>query len=393
MRTTVSELIRQEFPAYAARRKLRIEEHKAAQAMMACRTSVMGSFEYSCPEGHESWQGHHSCHHRSCPQCNGQAKAAWLDKTLDRLLPCDHFHVVMTLPHELNDLWRHNRVWFSQTLFACAADSLKQMLVDPRHLGAIPGLMLAEHTWGRSLIFHPHVHCLVTAGGVDAADQWRAIDSDFLLPGRALDIRKLALPGDCSVRDIRRLLFLLARKPRHVRIEKRYSHGRGVAGYLARYVKGGPIGNRRLTCTAQNKLRFRYFDHRSHQHRWLTLERQQFLARLLSHVPPAWRQRVRYYGLYHSHRRQLRSRLGEQMHAPQIARTRTRLFQPPRCRQCKRPYQSRHWRFHGNYLYQVSAPRRVRQGVEVGVPSRPNTLSGDTGPPHFSFLPSGTPLN
>jgi hypothetical protein len=315
----------------------------------------------------------------------------------------------MTLPHELNDLWRHNRVWFSQTLFACAADSLKQMLADPRHLGAVPGLMLAEHTWGRSLIFHPHVHCLVTAGGVDAEEQWRSIDSAFLLPGPALaklyrgkwlaalhlalDTQKLVLPADSSIRDIRQLLLALRRKPWHVRIEKRYGHGRGVAGYLARYVKGGPIGNRRLTCTGKNKLRFRYFDHRSHRQRWLTLDKEQFLARLLAHVPPAWRQRVRYYGLYHSHRRQLRSRLREQMHAPQDGRRKTNHSQPPQCGQCKRPYQSRHWRFRGNYLYQVSEPRRVQQGVEVDVPSRPNALSGDTGPPRFSFLPSGTPLN
>lgn len=408
MRTTVTELIRKEFPAYSATRKLRLEEHKAAQAIMICRTPAMGRFEYRCPDGHEAWEGHHSCHHRSCPQCNGQAKQAWLDKTQARLLPVDHFHVVMTLPHELNTLWRHNRAWFSQTLFDCAAASLKQMLADPRHLGGAAGLMLAEHTWGRNLSFHPHVHCLVTAGGVDLAGDWQDSPAAFLVPGKplaalyrgkwlwalnqALDTQKLRLPQDCSVGDVRRLIKTLRQKNWHVRIGPRYAHGRGVAGYLARYVRGGPLSNRALSLLSDQRIRFSYYDHRHFKRRVMTLSRAHFLGRLLSHVPPGYRQRVRYYGLYHSHRRQLRSRLREQFHAPPVTQS-PPASKAPCCTQCKQPYQLRHRRRRGNYSIQAWVAGHVQQDVEVDTSSRPEQSIFETGPPSFSFLPSDAPLN
>ena len=102
-----------------------------------------------------------------------------------RLLPCDHFHVVFTLPHELNALWAYNRAWSADHLFRAAAETLQQLLDDERHLGAKVGMVVSLHTWGRTLSFHPHVHVLVTGGGL-AAGQWRSRRRDYLLPAAVL---------------------------------------------------------------------------------------------------------------------------------------------------------------------------------------------------------------
>jgi len=109
---------------------------------------------------------YNSCRHRACPQCNGVAKEQWLARTRARLIECAHWHVVFTIPHQLNVLWRLNTAAMSAALFECARDTLLELLADPRHLGAQPGMQLALHTWTRSLDLHPHIHALVSDGGL-----------------------------------------------------------------------------------------------------------------------------------------------------------------------------------------------------------------------------------
>ena len=167
-RPTVGGIFRAAFDRYARGHGLSLDQHKAAKALIACRTEGLGGFEERCPKGDYEAKRYHSCRHRSCPQCNGVLNHRWLERIKEELLSCGHYHVIFTLPHELNLLWRYNRVGFSAQLFRNASESLRGLLADERHLGAEPGMILAEHTWGRTLIFHPHVHCLVTAGGLRA---------------------------------------------------------------------------------------------------------------------------------------------------------------------------------------------------------------------------------
>lgn len=199
-------------------------------------------------------------------------------------------------------------------LFAAVRETLLTLLRDPRHLGATPGLVMALHTWGRTLSRHPHVHALVSGGGLSAAATWKAIEDGYLLPVRAVKalyrgkflaalwarLRRgaLRLPAGLARVDIERLLHELATRTWNVRIEERYAHGRGVLRYLARYVKGGPIDNRRLLRADAETVRFRYKDHRDGGQKILTLSTEEFITRLLWHVPAAHRHTVRYAGLY-----------------------------------------------------------------------------------------------
>lgn len=398
-RISVTDLFREHFADYRSRHRLRLEEHRAAQAMMLCRTERLGRYESRCANGHVAFHGFHACHHRSCPRCNGAAGAEWLARIQSKLLTVPHFHVVFTLPHELQALWCHNRVWFSNQLFRIAAESLKTLLRNPRHLGAEPAMLLAQHTWGRTLVFHPHIHALVSAGGLRGA-QWIAARTGYLVPGRALAARyrgqwlavlnqaaaagALQLPDQMTESTVRALLKTLARKRWHVRIEGRYEHGSGLAVYLSRYVRGGPLHDRRLLDATSGQVRFPYLDHRDHQTKRLTLSRDAFIGRVLSHVPPARRHLIRYFGLYHAkgHARlnQVRSQLALRP-APAVKR----VAQPTLCAHCQAPLRMLHYRRDGNSQIRSErlARRHVQPGVQADAPSHPYGRPHETGPPLF----------
>jgi len=171
MDTTLQAIFCRSFDSYAAGKRLPLQSHKAAHAIMQCRTAALGGHVQRCPEDHVSRNEYNSCKHRSCPRCAALPKARWAEAQQARLLGCDHYHVVFTLPHELLALWTSNRAWFIDALFQTCRDTLMTLLQDARYLGAIPGIVMSLHTWGRTLSLHPHIHCLVTGGGLSRAGQ------------------------------------------------------------------------------------------------------------------------------------------------------------------------------------------------------------------------------
>lgn len=327
--TTLRDIFALGFEMYARERKLPYRSHEAASAIMQCRTAALGGHVQACANGHFNGIQYNSCRHRSCPRCNERAKTQWADAHAARLLACDHYHVIFTLPHELLELWGHNRALMADLLFAAASDTLLSLLGDERHLGAKPGIVASLHTWGRTLSRHPHLHCLVTGGGLDDTGVWQGVRRGFLLPVKvlaavyrgkllaslwtALHEEVLALPEGTSPQDVEALLRAVGRKTFNVRIQERYSHGRGVMVYLGRYVKGGPISDRRLLDVSAESVRFRYQDHRDGKQKTMTLRTDDFIDRVLWHVPEKGRHTTRHYGLYGHKARALRSRCREQL--------------------------------------------------------------------------------
>jgi hypothetical protein len=235
------------------------------------------------------------------------------------LLACEHYHVIFTLPCELNALWLANVREFAQLVFHGAWATLSELLGDPKYLGATPGMSAAWHTWGQTLVLHPHLQCLVTGGGL-AGDTWHATRNGYLLPARvmmpvfrgkllaalhwALDAGQLCLPADLTLPQVRMLLHRLGRKPWHVQIMTRYGHGQGVATYVARYLRGGPLNPARVMAWDDQRVTVRYADNQDPDARGrgkrkqLTLRGEEFLQRWLLHVLPPGLQVVRGYGLY-----------------------------------------------------------------------------------------------
>lgn len=312
--TTLREIFRAGFDDYARERQLPYRSYKAANAIMQCRTAALGGHVQQCENGHIVGVQYNSCRHRSCPQCNERQKTQWADAQAARLLGCEHYHVIFTLPHELLPLWSHNRARLADLLFSAASGALMRLLRDPRHLGATPGIVASLHTWGRTLSRHPHLHCLVTGGGLSPAGQWKASRGGYLLPAKVLkpvyrgqflagleallDSGELTLPNGTDEAAVRTLLRRIARKSWNVRIQERYAHGRGVLRYLARYVRGGPLSNHRLRDADTRAVRFGYHDHRDGKLKTLSLCREEFIDRILWHVPETGRHTTRHYGLY-----------------------------------------------------------------------------------------------
>lgn len=308
---------------------------------MQCRTAALGGHVKKCPNGHVEGVWYNSCGHRSCPQCSHLRKEQWLEKQKARLLAGDHFHVIFTIAHELDELWRMNPRAMAEILFRSARDTLFELLIDKQYLGAKVGVMMALHTWGRTLSFHPHVHCLVTGGGLTSSGEWRAVRNGYLLPVRvvrlvfrgkfldgiskALKQGRLKLPAAMSEQKLKNLLNQLGRKKWNVCIRERYSHGTGVITYLARYVRGGPLSNQKLQCADEAGVTFRYRDHHDGKVKPMRLTAEEFIGRALRHVPEKGMVVLRHYGLYgrcgKTWRDQCRAQLGQREEQPAQALT------------------------------------------------------------------------
>jgi Putative transposase/Transposase zinc-binding domain len=339
---TLQTIFQDAFPAYEQRHALPAHVRRAAHALMQCRTAALGGHIQACPDGHVARVWYNSCRHRSCPQCAYLQTERWLALQRARLLACDHYHVIFTLPHDLNPLWLANVQVMTTLLFQAVRDTLCTLLADPKYLGAQPGILAALHTWSQTLVLHPHVHCLVTGGGLTADGSWKAVCNGFLLPARvvmavfrgkmldalrrALTRGELVMPEGLRPQQWLNLLTRLGhpRKSRwNVRIMERYRHGAGVITYLARYLRGGPLKNARLV--AYDGARVTFTCRTRHEEadgvrpglQQLTLPVADFLQRWLLHVPMPQSRVVRCYGLYHH------------THTEALALCRAHLGQPP----------------------------------------------------------------
>lgn len=313
MEATLQNIFRQHYEPYRQRHRVSMEQHRAGHAIMDCRSESLGYEEWACPTGEHTERHYHSCRNRSCPRCYGGASHDWLEKVKVRLLPCAHYHTVFTLPHELIPLWQYNRAWCADRLFKATSETVKELLADERYLGAEAGMLAALHTWGRTLNFHPHVHLLVSGGGLRGAE-WHAARNDYLLPVGVLKAKfrgkwlswlnaafargELVLPPEWSLGEWRKVLRTIARKSWNVRIQGAYDHAKGVAIYLSRYVRGGPIKDRRIDAADRERVRFHYRDSHDGSERHMDLPAEQFMRRILWHVPVKGQHMVRYYGLY-----------------------------------------------------------------------------------------------
>jgi hypothetical protein len=235
-----------------------------------------------------------------------------------RVLACDHYHVIFTMPHALNDLWLANVAAMTPRLLAPVHATREQLLGDEKYLGACPGIIATLHTWPQTWLLHPHVHCLVTGGGLTESGDWVAVRHGFLLPvrvvmavfrGKLLAALRQALARDQltwlegrSRQQLENLLKKLGRTKWNVHIRERYPHGVGVLTYVARSIRGGPFANQRRVACAQGMVTLRdrvngeATDCRARGLMKLPIE--EFIGRYRRHVPAPGPRVVRSYGLY-----------------------------------------------------------------------------------------------
>ena len=339
---------------------------RAAERISTCRTAALGGHVQACPEEHMERHWYNSCKHRSCPLCAFTSVERWLDRQKARVLDCDYYHVIITVDSALDSLWLANVRAMTDILFHAAKDTIFELLGDPKYLGAEPGMTIALHTWGQMQGLHPHVHCLVTGGGLAPDGAWRAINNGYLVPGRVarnlfrgkfiaairqqLELGKLVVPNGERLQQVLNLLNKLGRKKWNVCIRERYSHAKGVLTYLGRYMRGGSISNRRIISFDEETVRFRYKDYReddengSKKHKEMELTLNDFVRRVLLHVPEPGQKVVRAYGIFAGSRRADLNRCREMLGQGPVEETEVRSWQecvtklgdkdPSRCPVC-----------------------------------------------------------
>lgn len=289
-------------PAYCEAHGPRLlpSHRRALDDLVTCRTAARGGHLRQCDHCDQTQYRYHSCRNRHCPKCHGEQTRRWLDLHRTRLLPCPYFLVTFTLPQELRAIARSHQRTLYDALVRAAAETLLTLAADPTHLGARPAILAVLHTWTQDVRYHPHVHVLMTGGGL-APDGSRWVPTprpDFLFPGYVLSP---VFRG--KLRDA----LLRANLADHVapgtwtrewvvHVQPAGS-GQRVLEYLARYVFRIAITNRRLESFANGRVTFRYRDRRTGQLASRTLPAPTFLARFLQHVLPRGFAKVRHYGL------------------------------------------------------------------------------------------------
>ena len=294
---------------------------KVMSAIEQCRSAALGGHVLCCEACEQTDISYNSCRNRHCPKCQASAAKRWLEARQTELLPVDYYHVVFTLPEPVSALAYSNKAVIYRLLFEVAAETLRTIAADPKHLGARIGATLVLHTWGSALTHHPHVHGIVPGGGLSFdGERWIACKPGFFLPVRVLSrlfrrrfleelarshrMGQLQFFGDyVSLSDATVFADWIAPlwKCEWVVYAKRpFAGPAAVLAYLSRYTHRVAISNGRLIAMDEHNVSFKWKDYRAKgktRHKSMTLGAGEFMRRFLLHVLPTGFHRIRHYGL------------------------------------------------------------------------------------------------
>ncbi|WP_458070637.1 IS91 family transposase [Rhodanobacter sp. BL-MT-08] len=339
----VADIFRAHGPAWrrAEHGHVSLGQLKVMSAIEQCRSAALGGHVLQCPACEQPQIAYNSCRNRHCPKCQASAAQRWLAARQADLLPVDYYHVVFTLPAPISAIAYTNKEVIYSLLFEIAAQTLRTIAADPRHLGARIGATLVLHTWGSALTHHPHVHGIVPGGGLALdGDRWVACKPGFFLSVRVLSrlfrrrfleelqaahLRgQLQFFGDTSAladaTAFAQWLVPLRRCEWVVYAKRPFAGPAAVLAYLSRYTHRVAIANSRLVACDERGVTFRWKDYRVHgrtRYKTMTLSTDEFMRRFLLHVLPSGFHRIRHYGL-----------LANSGRAQNIAHARTLLQQP-----------------------------------------------------------------
>jgi hypothetical protein len=351
---------------------------------------------------------YNSCCNRHCPQCQAFEKEKWVEKRKAELLPVQYLHLVFTLPHELNPLVLSNDRLLYNLLFRAVWQTVKQLGEDPQWLGAQPGMITVLHTWGSNLSLHPHLHCILPAGGITENRTWKPTrKKNFFVPVKqvlspvfkgkfmalltdAFEKNQLQFFGQAKpledIPELRKLFRKLHRKNWVVYAKKPFGGPEQIINYLSRYTHRIAISNHRIVAVNDNSVSFHYKDYKTKDDKGLplvktlTLSALEFLRRFLLHVLPRGFQRIRYYGFLATRNRktklvELQKSLGFQPPAGLQIPWQQRLQQltgndPDACPFC----QSKTMLFLGYLPRQPSSGRSPPALLQIIIPTKANLL-------------------
>ncbi len=317
----LADVIRLSSARLRSERRLTYHQHGILNRIIRCRTAELGGHVLRCHDCCHEQISYNSCRDRHCPKCQASARLRWTEARTADLLPVNYFHVVFTIPHQFSELALQNKRALYNVLFKATAETLKQIAADPKHLGAQIGFLAVLHTWGQNLMHHPHLHCVIPAGGFSIdGSQWitpKKRRKPFFLPVKVLSkmfrgklihhLRKAHAKGDLQfhgeishlseVSAFEDLLDASVRRRWVVYAKKPFGGPQQVLKYLARYTHRVAISNSRIVSVDEREVSFRWKNYAAgSRSEIMTLDSMEFLRRFLLHSLPKGFQRIRQYG-------------------------------------------------------------------------------------------------
>ena len=308
--TELADIFRQHGKAYSKSNTLTPEQYKVLHAIQNCRTSALGGHVDECDQCGYRQNSYNSCRNRHCPKCESFKAAQWLEDRQAELLPVPYFHVVFTLPHELNTLVLYNKRILYNLLFQSAWETLKTLGKDSDRLNGEMGMLSILHTWGQNLSQHNHVHCIVPGGALTTDDQWNPTNKKFLFPVKVMseifrgiyvtklrtlyNNHELKLPPSISI-DL--LLNDLMKKSWNIYAKEPFAGPEKLLNYLGRYTHKIAISNCRILSCDAKSVKFKWRDYSDNNKvKIMTLKPDEFMRRFLQHVLPDGFMRIRSFG-------------------------------------------------------------------------------------------------
>lgn len=319
---SIADIFRNGFEKYNKKYgPLPYEYYKIAHAITNCRTEKLGGHVYQCDKCKHTMILYNSCRNRHCPQCQGMARVQWIKKRIDEVLPVNYFHCVFTLPDTLNEFALRNKKQFYSLLFRSVKETLVELAADKKRLGAHIGFICVLHTWGQTLVDHPHVHVIIPAGGLSLdKKKWKKCKNNFLFPipvvrklfkGKFMHYFKnavtnglIAFHGNAlnKYKDKKlyyHLLNTLYKKKWVVYIKQPFASPESVIKYLGNYTHRIAISNSRILKMENGNVTFSYKDYKENNKRKImSLSIVEFIRRFMLHVLPDGFMRIRYYGFF-----------------------------------------------------------------------------------------------
>lgn len=318
----MQEVLLRFYPKYLESYSPNEQQAKTVNHIMNCKTGAYGANISLCKTcGHIQYHNN-SCRDRSCPMCQSVSNELWVDAQTEHVLDIDYYHLVFTVPSELNTLIYCNQKELYSLFFQSVSDTVMELSQDAAHMGGIPGFISIMHTWGSNLSYHPHIHLLSTSGGLDAEHNWHQKKDGYFLPGKAMaslfkgkfmsglkylhDKNKLCYEGSAekyrNSYEYQELLNVCYEKNWVTDIRESFAGAETVMNYLGRYTHRIAISNSRLLHMDENTVTFKVKDYK-HGGDWkeLTLDGVEFVRRFLMHIPPKRFVRIRHYGLLSNH--------------------------------------------------------------------------------------------
>lgn len=297
----VQDIFARHIEAYRHTHTLFPNQAKAVKAILSCRTSALGAHIDTCDECGFEKISYNSCRNRHCPKCQTIAKERWIDAQRQNLLNSQYFHVVFTLPDTLNRLIYLNQERMYGLFFKAMSETILELCDDPKYLGATPGITAVLHTWGQNLAFHPHLHCIVTGGGLTKTNTWKSSRKKFFIPVKVLSrklrgkflyyLKQAGLKFDSTLYSKEWIVY--CKKP--------FGNAEKVVSYLGRYTHRVAISNNRILRADDDTVTFSWRDYRDdNRNKVMSLQTFEFIRRFLTHVLPCGFRKIRHYGIFAS---------------------------------------------------------------------------------------------